>query len=120
MSNNGMLWCESHNTDCLYMNYGTCKASRCNVEDVDYVEKEKRKEQRLQELHGANAAHQTEEKEAATLIRRQVKTKVDILQDEVNYKRKQMERFYTRGMTRLGDKASQELAELERKLEKSK
>jgi len=31
-----------------------------------------------------------------------------------------MERFYTRGMTRLGDKASRELAELERKLEKAK
>lgn len=116
----GMLWCESHNTDCLYMNYGTCKAVRCNVEDPDYIEKEKRKEQRLRELHDANVEHQVEETEAAALIRRQVKTKVDILQDEVNYKRKQMERFYTRGMTRLGDKASRELAELETKLEKAK
>lgn len=121
MSTNGMLWCADRHTDCFGM-YGTdqCQYPSCVLDNPDYVEKEKQKEQRRQELYDASIGQQKEEKEAASLIRRQVKTKIDILQDEVNYKRKQMERFYTRGMTRLGDKASNELAELERKLEKAK
>lgn len=121
MSNNGMLWCEDRHTDCFGM-YGTdhCQYAGCVLDDPKYIEKEEEKERRRQELYEKETGNKAEEKVAATLIRRQTKTKVDILQDEVNYKRKQMERFYTRGMTRLGDKASRELAELERKLEKAK
>ncbi len=117
----GMLWCEERQTDCFGM-YGTavCQYPSCLLDDLEYIEKEKAKEARRQQLFEKEQGIKADEKEAAGRIRRQVKTKVDILQDEVNYKRKQMERFYTRGMTRLGDKASRELADLERQLEKAK
>lgn len=117
----GMLWCEERSTDCFGMhNSDCCQYDSCVLDDPAYIEKEKKKELRRQELYEASLGEKREEKEAASLIRRQTKTKVDILQDEVDYKRRQMERFYTRGLTRLGDKASKELAILESKLEKAK
>ena len=117
----GMLWCEERQTDCFGMHGSeTCQYASCVLDDPKYIEKEKEKEARRQQLFEKEQGVKLEEKEAAGRIRRQVKTKVDILQDEVNYKRRQMERFYTRGMTHLGDKASRELADLERQLEKAK
>lgn len=123
----GILYCRERNTDCLGMlaadgitGAGCCQYKSCVLDDPEYVAKEKRKEKRRQELYEASIANMNEEKAAAKLIRTQNKTRVDVLEKEVAFVRKRMERFYTRGWTRLGDSESKRLAELEKELEKIK
>ena len=43
-----------------------------------------------------------------------------VFEDEIAFVRKRMQRFYTRGWTRLGESESKRLAELEKELEKIK
>lgn len=116
----GLLYCEARNTDCMemYLGGGICKRTTCVRDDPVYLEKERKKEERRQELYQASLRHKKEEQEAAKKIRRQTRTKADQIREEITYKRGQMERYYTRGLTKLGDKASRELAALERRLEK--
>ena len=122
----GILYCHERNTDCFGMlapdgaGARCCQYQSCVLDDPEYVAKEKRKEKRRQELYEASLKNKKEEKTAAGLIRTQHKTRIEILEEEIAFVRKRMERFYTRGWTRLGDSESKRLAELERELEKIK
>lgn len=99
---------------------GCCQYQNCVLDNPEYVAKEKRKEKRRQELYEASLKDKKEEQIAAGLIRTQNKTRVNILEEEIAFVRKRMERFYTRGWTRLGDSESKRLAKLEKELEKIK
>lgn len=116
----GLLYCAAKNTDCMeiYLGGGTCKRATCVRDDPEYLAKEQAKEVRRRELYKKSLRHKKEEQEAARKIRRQTRTKADQLREEITHKRRQMERYYTRGLTKLGNKASRELADLERRLEK--
>lgn len=122
----GILYCHERNTDCFGMlaANGTgaecCQYQSCVLDDPDYVAKEQRKEKRRQELYEASLKDKKEEISAAKLIRTQHKTRISILEDEIAFVRKRMQRFYTRGWTRLGESESKRLAELEKELEKIK
>lgn len=124
--NSGMLYCHERNTDCFGMlaANGTgaecCQYQNCVLDDPEYVAKEKRKEKRRQELYEASLKDEKEEKDAAKLIRTQHKTRINILEEEIAFVRKRMQRFYARGWTKLGESESKRLAELERELEKIK
>lgn len=122
----GILYCKERNTDCFGMLQkngqpaGRCQYPSCVLDDPEYVAKEERKERRRQELYEAGLKDKHDEKEAAKNIRKQMKTKMDILEEEIAFTKKRMERFYTRGWTKLGDKEGDRLAKLERELEKMK
>lgn len=122
----GILYCHERNTDCFGMlaANGTgaecCQYQSCVLDDPEYVAKEQRKEKRRQELYEASLKDKKEEISAAKLIRTQHKTRISILEDEIAFVRKRMQRFYTRGWTRLGESESKRLAELEKELEKIK
>lgn len=103
----GMLWCEENGVDCAWMRDGKCKAPRCNINDIDYIEKSKRQEARRAELHARQLAKKKAEKG---------KTERELIEEEIRFLRRHVQNCYTRGWTRLGDRESEYLARLERKL----
>lgn len=95
----GMLYCELHDTDCAWMRYGNCMASRCNINDAEYIESRKQQQKRQQELYEKELEYKLEEKAAAENIRTQRVTAEENLKKDIEYTRRKMERCYTRGYT---------------------
>lgn len=113
----GMLWCEVHETDCGYMHYGTCAASRCNVTDPEYIARQQAIEQRRDELYNKALENKKEEKEAAKNIRTQRVTRQEQLKAEIEKTTKMMNRYYTKGWRRSAEQMSRKLKDLQDKLE---
>lgn len=113
----GLLYCAARDTDCMemYAGNGTCRMKQCVLDDPQYLTKEKEKEQRRNELLKKERRRRKEEQTAAAKIRRQ--TNILSTQEEIERKRQQMNRCYTRGWTRTADKLSRELAVLEKRME---
>lgn len=112
----GLLYCTARNTDCMeiYAGKGQCRLSTCVLDDPVYIAKEEEKEQRRNELLKKERRRRQEEQVAATKIRRQTKTLS--IQEEIERKKRKMEKLYTRGMTRTADKLSAEIGQLERRM----
>ena len=112
----GLLYCTARNTDCMeiYAGKGQCRLSTCVLDDPAYIAKEEEKEQWRNELLKKERRCRQEEQVAATKIRRQTKTLS--IQEEIERKKRKMERLYTRGMTRAADKLSMEIGQLERRI----
>ena len=116
----GLLYCQDRQVDCMqmYIDHGTCSLEKCVLDDPEYLEKEKEKEQRRNELSEKERRRRQEEQDAARKIRKQTRRMTDnLLQEEIDRKREQMERYYRKGWTRYGDNASRELAALVRRME---
>lgn len=111
----GLLYCPERNVDCMqmYIGNGICNLENCVRDDQEYLAEQAAREQRRNELLEKERRRRQEEEEAATKIRRQTKTLS--LQEEIERKKRKMERLYTRGMTRAADKLSAEIGQLERR-----
>lgn len=114
----GLLYCENRNTDCMqiYIGKGKCELDSCVLDDPDYQKKEAAKAQRRNELIEKEKRHRKEERIAAKNIRTQRKTAEDMLREEIERKKKKMERYYTKGLTKKADRLSREIGHLERRL----
>ena len=102
-----MLYCPRRDTLCLGQDYngdGHCLMAECVLDDPEYQRRKAAQQDRQRELAEKHERIKKEEKEAAAIIRTQNRTS------------EKMERYYTKGQTRLGDKTSRELAKLERRL----
>lgn len=114
----GLLYCEERGTDCMeiYIGGGFCRRPDCVLDDPDYKKKEAAKVRRRNELLENERKHRQEERAAEQNIRTQRKTAQDLLREEIQRKRTQMERYYTKGLTKKADRLSREIGQLERRL----
>lgn len=106
------LYCPKRNTLCMgqdYLGTGECKQTSCLLDDPEYRKKQQEREQRRKE--NWERAH----REVAVKNRPR---KYEYLEDEIKRKKQYMERCYRRGWTKMGDRISNEIAEMERRLKK--
>ena len=117
-----IIYCQQRDTLCLGIDYtgdGKCKYKDCILEDPGYQQRQETIRFRREELREKHRKDRAEERAAAANIRSQTKTREELLQEEVRRRELRMNRYYTRGWTRLADKESRELASLEREIRRT-
>lgn len=114
-----IIYCPDKDTLCAGIDYkgdGTCRFKDCILEDPGYQKRQEAIRIRREELREKHRRDKEEEQAAAAKIRSQTKTRENLLREEMERREKRMNRYYTRGWTRLADKESRELASLEREI----
>ena len=117
-----IIYCQQRDTLCLGIDYlgdGTCKHESCILDDPAYQKRQEAIRQRRAELQSKRRSIRAEEQAAAANIRSQTKTRKELLREEIHRKKQRMNRYYTRGWTRLAEKESRELASLEREIRRT-
>lgn len=117
-----VLYCPDRDTLCLGIDYtgdGTCKYKDCILEDPGYQRRQEAIRFRREELREKHRKDRAEEQAAKANIRTQTKTREQQLQEEIHRREQRMNRYYTRGWTRLAEKESRELASLEREIRRT-
>lgn len=117
-----IIYCQERDTLCLGIDYlgdGTCKHESCILDDPNYQKQQEAIRKRRAELQSKQRRIRDEERAAAANIRSQTKTREQMLQEEIKRRELRMNRYYTRGWTRLADKECRELASLERELRRT-
>lgn len=110
------VWCSEMDSD-----DGICRRSPCYREDAAYLAEQELREQRMQE----NARREQAEREKERLsppapVRRQAKTRAQLLEEEIERKESHAERLYRLNRPRAADKAMNEAMALRRQLRKVK
>lgn len=121
-STQSIIYCPERDTLCLGIDYtgtGTCKYSDCILDDPGYQKRQEAIRQRRAELQSKHRSIRAEEQAVAANIRSQTKTREELLQEEIDRREQRMNRYYTKGWTRLAEKESRELASLERELRRT-
>lgn len=101
---------------------GICKYDICLLDNPEYIAKQAEIDRRIQE----NAERERLEKDEGKaerqkpIIRRQTKTKEDILNDKIERLEYKIQQAYRRGRTREGDALTQELLRLNAEMRKIK
>lgn len=101
---------------------GTCRYKECLLENPAYIKKQEEIARRIQE----NARRQRMKKAKENverqkpIIRRQTKTKEDILNDKIERLEYKIQQAYRRGRTREGDALTRELLRLNAEMRKIK
>lgn len=119
---NSIIYCAERDTLCAGIDYtgsGTCRYKECILEEPGYQKRQEAIRIRREELREKHKRDREEERTAAAKIRTQTKTREELLQKEMERRKQRMNRYYTKGWTRLADKESRELASLERELRRT-
>lgn len=114
-----IIYCQQRDTLCLGIDYtgtGECKYNDCILDDPEYQKRQEAIRRRREELQIKHRRDRAEEQAAAANIRSQTKTREQMLREEIRRREQRMNRYYTRGWTRLADRECQELASLEREI----
>lgn len=85
----GNIYCEKEDCWCgnIDINNGSCKASRCPIHDKEYIQEEEQRKERLQQLHQKELDRkEKEKKDPPAPIRRQTKTREELLQEKISSK----------------------------------
>lgn len=119
-----MFRCWERNTTCFKIDptSGTCTRGVCLLDDPEHIAQEARIEKNRQknaERERIERAREKAERENP-IIRRQTKTKDEILRDKIIRVENQIQQAYRRGRTRKGDALTKELLRLNAEMRKIK
>lgn len=118
----GNIYCEKEDCWCgnIDINNGSCKASRCPIHDKEYIQEQEKRKERLQQLHQKELDRKEKEaKDPPAPIRRQTKTKDELLQEKINSKKRLVNRYYRRAKPQKAVQVDLEVNRLERELKES-
>lgn len=116
------LWCPERNTLCFGINTpaGTCKYSRCLLDDPAYIAKQAEIDRRIQE----NARRERLEKaqgkidKEKQIIRRQTQTREELIEKEIAYAEAKARRLYRDNKPRAADLLMHKVMKLNAELRK--
>ena len=96
------LWCPERNTLCFGINTpeGSCKYSRCLLDDPAYIAKQAEIDRRIQENARQERLEKAQEKQ---IIRRQTQTREELLEKEIAYTEAKARRLYRDNKPRAAD-----------------
>lgn len=118
------LWCPKRSTLCFGINTseGTCKYSHCLLDDPAYIAKQAEIERRIQENARRERLEKAEEKakRQKPIIRRQTKTKEEVLSEKIERLEHKIQQAYQKGRMREGDILTNELLRLNAEMRKIK
>ena len=118
------LWCPERSCLCFGIDTpsGVCKYDICLLDNPEYIAKQAEIDRRIQENAERERLEKAEEKaeRQKPIIRRQTKTKEDILNDKIERLEYKIQQAYRRGRTREGDALTRELLRLNAEMRKIK
>lgn len=115
----GNIYCEKEDCWCgnIDINNGSCKASRCPIHDKEYIQEQEKRKERLQQLHQKELDRKEKEaKDPPAPIRRQTKTKDELLQEKINSKKRLVNRYYRKAKPKKAVQVDLEVNRLEREM----
>lgn len=118
----GNIYCEKEDCWCgnVDISNGNCKASRCPIHDEKYIQEQEQRRERLQQLHQQELNRkEREKKDPPAPIRRQSKTKEELLQEKITSKKRLVNRYYRRGKPKKAVQVDLEVHRLERELKEN-
>lgn len=118
----GNIYCEKEDCWCgnIDINNGSCKASRCPIHDKEYIQEQEKRKERLQQLHQKELDRKEKEaKDPPAPIRRQTKTKEELLQEKITSKKRLVNRYYRKAKPQKAVQIDLEVNRLERELKES-
>ena len=118
----GIIYCEKEDCWCgnIDTSNGSCKASRCPIHDEKYIQEQEQRRERLQQLHQQELNRkEREKKDPPAPIRRQSKTKEELLQEKITSKKRLVNRYYRRGKPKKAVQVDLEVHRLERELKEN-
>lgn len=118
----GNIYCEKEDCWCgnIDINNGSCKASRCPIHDKEYIQEQEKRKERLQQLHQKELDRKEKEaKDPPAPIRRQTKTKEELLQEKITSKKRLVNRYYRKAKPQKAVQVDLEVNRLERELKES-
>lgn len=116
------LHCPQRGVLCFYTDTidGKCARSICCLDDPEYVELQERIEANRRKNYELHLREKAEEERAKAKIRRETKTRLQLLEEKVGKKKELSQYYYTRGWTRKGDETTNEIIRLNALIDKER
>lgn len=107
------VWCMSVDTK-----NGECTADECNIESQEYISKQRTIDKKLNENYKKSILQKTQEKQEPIKIRRQTKTREEIITEKIATLNKRVAWCYKNSKPRRAERLENEIYRLQRELEK--
>lgn len=116
----GRIYCEKEDTWCWNVDTdsGCCtKQSLCPVHDPECIAQQERAEKRMQDAYKKKMAKRKNKKEEPQKIRRQTKTKLELIDEAIERKKEIITYYYEKGKPKKALRVDLEVARLKKERE---
>jgi len=117
------LFCPKRETICFHINTpeGICERQICCKDDPEYIKQQNKiEENRRKNAEKEHLEREAEKLDPPTPIRRQTKSKIDLLEKTIAAKEKKAQQLYRSNKPKLADSMMQEVMILRRQLKQTK